>query len=299
MWFDELGQASQLSASLQTNPHKEHILNLHNRGYTIIRGAVGESYCAKAIDAFEVFLKGQPEHERQRRFQNAHLVIPEVLQVATSRTITDVLESVFRESPALWSSLYFKFGSQQATHVDGPYFATSPESTFLGVWTALEMVKVDAGPLFYFEAGHTAFIDPISTAREWADRYAASAFWDEPDWWSLYNFKSDARFDVSLWNWYQARIEANCLAAGLNRQAAILDPGDTLVWHPRLPHGGSVIESQGLTRQSLVSHWVPASARVGGPDVFHGIRNNYLITPCVTMGSTSSLVFQQGYGFGG
>lgn len=299
MWFDELDESSQLAEPLFTSPHKRHILDLRDQGFTVIRGAVPERDCVKAILCFEEFLEQQPLHERHRRFQNAHLLIPEVLQVVTNQRITDVLRAVFRDAPALWSTLYFKFGSQQATHVDGPYFATSPESTFLGVWTALEPVTAVAGPLFYFEGGHKTFVDPITTARQWADKYASSAFWDEPDWWSLYNFKKDTRFDVSLWTWYQTRIEENCLTAGLNRRVALLEPGDTLVWHPRLPHGGSVIESQESTRQSLVSHWIPKGVRVGGPDVFHGIRNNYMETPCTYMGSSSNLVFRQGYGFGG
>ena len=66
-------------------------------------------------------------------------------------------------------------------------------------------------------------------------------------------------------------IYAECGKLGIKPISFLAEPGDVFIWHAQLLHGGSHIESVGLTRRSLVTHYFraqdfPASAmKAAGP----------------------------------
>ena len=47
-----------------------------------------------------------------------------------------------------------------------------------------------------------------------------------------------------------------------------MSPGDCLIWHPQLPHGGTPIKNASLTRHSFVFYTAPVGARVYHQHVF-------------------------------
>ena len=71
------------------------------------------------------------------------------------------------------------------------------------------------------------------------------------------------------WAAYQDAVARQCEDAGLKPQSVHVQPGDVIVWHPQLFHGGAPHPSAG-TRRSVVMHVTPKSMPVGHMDVFYG-----------------------------
>jgi len=44
--------------------------------------------------------------------------------------------------------------------------------------------------------------------------------------------------------------------------------GDTLIWHPLLPHGGASIRDPGRSRKSIVFHYLPEATPISGLEAF-------------------------------
>jgi len=164
----------------------------------------------------------------------------------------DVITAVFGSSVTVIGSLFFEKGSEQSIHRDTPAFFTNPFNHYFGVWNALEDIRMDAGPLIYYEGGHKVAQDK-----------------------DLYLDKS-----VNEKNYF-AKVEDACREAGLPIKELIINKGDTIIWHPQLPHGGGKINKTGLTRKSLVFHALPTMADIYGPSEFfntHGrlpIKTNH------------------------
>ena len=55
---------------------------------------------------------------------------------------------------SLYTSLFFSRGTEQRIHIDIPFFWTYPKNRYFGVWTALEDVDMNNGPLRVLERGH-------------------------------------------------------------------------------------------------------------------------------------------------
>jgi ectoine hydroxylase-related dioxygenase (phytanoyl-CoA dioxygenase family) len=60
---------------------------------------------------------------------------------------------------------------------------------------------------------------------------------------------------------YNRWLAQQIAAHGLTRATFLPKKGDVLMWHAGLAHGGSPITTPGATRQSLVGHFCPKSAR--------------------------------------
>jgi ectoine hydroxylase-related dioxygenase (phytanoyl-CoA dioxygenase family) len=54
---------------------------------------------------------------------------------------------------------------------------------------------------------------------------------------------------------YQRKMAEVEQQAPRPRKSFTAEPGDVLLWHHNLMHGGSAIEREGATRRSLVAHY--------------------------------------------
>ena len=138
---------------------------------------------------------------------------------------------------------------------DLPYFTTVPQDHDLGVWVALEEIDERNGALMVYDRGHLL---------------------QEPDRFSMYDHinatHGQARPTAAeLWGAYQNAVNLECEKHGLERQIVPMSPGDTLIWHPHLPHGGSPIVERQRSRVSLVNHVIPVNIPVFGIEVFYGL----------------------------
>jgi hypothetical protein len=144
-------------------------------------------------------------------------------------------------------SLTFSKGSMQLLHQDACVFHTWPINALIGVWTALEDINADSGPLVYYPGSHREplfheFDNYPQTQRRTASQEQSDRYQD-----------------------YVARI-----AEKYERKEFLAKKGEVLFWHGMLVHGGSQFVAPGTTRKSFVIHYLPK-----GGNVAHSIKGPF------------------------
>ena len=187
------------------------------------------------------------------RIINLHLAFPELLRLYTENPIAlGVQDAFFNAESSVYTTLYYERGSAQPIHRDTPYFCTRPELRYLGVWVAMEEANDLNGCLNIIRGGHLV--------PEFDREKIALSHFDSLD-------DVPPASDV-LWNEYQSMVADKCAELGLKVEQLEVEKGDTVIWHPQLPHGGSPITDITRTRHSLVVHVAPVGCPVYYQDVF-------------------------------
>lgn len=228
-------------------------------GYVIVPGGVSRRRCAEALAAIDDFrhrnaavvARNAADAGQMYRVANLHVAIDALLDVFAENGALSVCDEFFDAETALYTSLYFERGSEQELHRDSPLFATRPEGRYLGVWTALEDIDADNGPLVVVPGSHV--LPPVDTAA-----ISRSVYGDRP---------VPAR-DPAAWNVYQRTTQQMAADAGLAPIEVHVRAGDVIVWHPLALHGGAPHRSPDRTRRSFVMHVTPLGTPVFHQDVF-------------------------------
>lgn len=247
---------------LEAHPRvKHHALEIALFGYTVIRGGFPQDYCRALIARFKSFEAANPrvfapvrqEFGRLPRIVNLHLALRELIPLFTQNTLLlAVQDLLFGRPTSLYTSLFYEQGSQQPAHRDTPVFCTRPEYLYFGNTVYLEAANDDNGCLEVIEGGHT--VGELDREKMAIARYGSLD--DVPP------------LDNDIWLEYQETVATRCDALNLPRRKLFMDPGDAVIWHPQLPHGGSPIRDQSRTRYSLVFHSTPVDVPVYHQDVF-------------------------------
>jgi hypothetical protein len=240
LWIDD-GAAEAALGRLGEDWMRQAAAALRDDGLAVLPGLIAPALCETLCDDFQRYARASTAagpyrddrglHERLASF---HLVSPAAQTIAQDERLVRLLTALLGESPSIVSSLFFEKGSTQAIHRDTPWFFTNPLNHYFGVWTALEDVHPDAGPLTYFKGGHK-----VAPDRQLRDQ----------------RVPRDAYF---------ARIVDACFAAGLERVELCPRRGDVVIWHPQLPHGGAARRDPARSRRSMVVHYKAASAPIMG-----------------------------------
>jgi ectoine hydroxylase-related dioxygenase (phytanoyl-CoA dioxygenase family) len=82
-------------------------------------------------------------------------------------------------------------------------------------------------------------------------------------------------FDNDFWVEYQDRVTNEGLSQGLGLRKLHVQTGDTLIWHPQTPHGGSRIEDKSRTRFSMVMHVIPIDTPVYHQNAFFNPKADF------------------------
>ena len=249
LWLDTDAAPARIAA-LPEAWMRAAAAELRADGLAVLRGHHAPAACVALAAAFKDYAARSPDaapyrdaHGLHERLANFHLVSRHAQAFAEDDRIVRFLELLFEAEPAVVGSLYFEKGSTQSIHRDTPCFFTNPLNHFFGVWTALEDVTADAGPLTYFKGGHTLV----------PDRGLLDAETRSED--------------------YFPAIVAACRAAGLVQTELLARQGDVVIWHPQLPHGGAPRRDETRSRASIVFHYKPVDAVIMGPtEFFSGSR---------------------------
>jgi ectoine hydroxylase-related dioxygenase (phytanoyl-CoA dioxygenase family) len=169
--------------------------------------------------------------ERAHRFKlnDLYLVSDPIRDLTLDADLVKILASLMGTEPVQCNSLSFEHGSAQPEHIDSLYMPPRTPGRLLATWIALEDVRPQAGPLFYYPGSHEIppyrFSDGSHLARA-----------SEMESWSSY-------------------IRAEIAKRALPRETFAARRGDVFIWSANLVHGGSLIENPHSTRRSLVSHY--------------------------------------------
>jgi phytanoyl-CoA hydroxylase len=136
--------------------------------------------------------------------------------ISTSLLIKNTLTDLWGKHAKLLQTLTFEFGSEQRIHQDWPYVLCSTNEYLAGAWIAINEVTENNGPLFYYPGSHKI---------------------------PRYNFNGN----ITDYEFY--------LTEHFERKTFLAQPGDILLWHGDLIHGGSPVNDMGSNRLSFICHY--------------------------------------------
>lgn len=253
-WFD-LPDALEILAkkNLPKNIFQP-LRSIIENGVAVIHGANEPNLCANVISDYQKYSSENSDYVknnlddlgREKRLVNFHHYSENALKVVTNENVLRVLDELFMSDTSIYTSLTFKYGTQQPVHRDTPHFATWPLNSFCGVWTALEDIDPDAGPIFYHPGAHRFTVNQFTNLDEAVSRMPNAAH------------QEILKTALDLYN-----------GEIIRRAPSISEPvllnikaGDTVIWHPEMPHGGSPAKDPHRTRWSIVAHCAPSSVQV-------------------------------------
>jgi len=202
---------------------------------------------------------GRDEYGYGERIGQLHQKEPDLLDLASNKSILDFLSWAFNDDPVLFGSLNFERGSQQDAHIDAIFFWPEPSYSMAGCWIALEDVAPEAGPLFYVAGSHSwPFFHSEHLARldqDVANRRARAR--------DTSTSPQDKAATVSelgvIWTEVFRGLEAK---NGITRQPLALSAGDVVFWHSLLAHGGTPRLNPKLSRKSVVFHYIGRNTKL-------------------------------------
>ena len=133
-----------------------------------------------------------------------------------------------------FQTINFKKGSEQKAHSDSIHMSTQPPGFLIASWAALEKITEANGILFYYPGSHRL---PYITCEDYESGNTR---------WTL---------GSQSYSNYESYIEALIQKEDLKPSYFYANPGDVLVWHANLLHGGSAIKDDSSTRKSMVCHY--------------------------------------------
>lgn len=240
--------------------YKKELGSFNDNGYIVIKSSLELSIVDRALEAIKQF---KNEHKdiwdrncdkngMIRRITNLHRWSHDIQSLFTKNSAARFCDYAFEDPTSVYTSLFFEAGSEQPIHRDTPYFHTRPINKFFGFWVALENVTLRNGPLQLIPKGHkSSELDLEIIGREvYPDLNQINPNCDK------------------IWNIYQDKMHKQCIEEGLVTVQIEMDKGDTLVWHPMLPHGGSPMLDPYSSRNSIVFHVTPENTPVYHQDAF-------------------------------
>ena len=240
---------------------RDHALEVIEKGYTVVKGGVSKDQCAQTLAAFhklernneEIFAENRDARGHYPRIVNLHCMMPELVKLFTKNPVwLQVQDVLFGAPTCLYTSLFYEVGSQQPLHRDTPVFTTRPEYLYFGTTVYLEPANDENGCLELLEGGH--LMPELDREAMALRRYG-----------SLENIPNQ---DNDMWSEYQDAVVAEGLRLGIPKKRLHVEAGDSLIWHPQLPHGGSPIKDAQRTRFSLVMHTTPVGTAVYHQNAF-------------------------------
>ncbi len=221
--FFEPSEVAELKAHVDTLWSRRH-----EAGLVTIDGHVEDDGIRRNRRAY--FRDADEETRRQvYKLNDLHLVDRLVQRFAVDRRLVAALGQLLQSPPIVCNTLLFERGSTQNAHFDTFYMPSKTPNKMAATWIAIDPVTDSNGPLFYYPRSHR--IEPF--------RFSSGGLQ-----------AIDAEMPQA-----RAHIDRIIREFGLRETRFLPQPGDVLIWHAQLLHGGSPIRDMGATRASLVTHY--------------------------------------------
>ena len=183
-------------------------------------------------DAARLFFAKVGEAARARPYKilDVHLVDETVRDACTAPALASAVKSLLGATPLVCNSLFFEWGSQQYPHFDTFFMPSETPNMMAASWIALDPVTAQNGPVYYYPKSH--LIPPYRFSHG----------------------KINAIFS-ELETKAAAHIDTIVAEHGLEKVSFTAEPGDVLIWHAQLLHGGAPIADATQRRRSIVTHY--------------------------------------------
>ncbi|WP_439555130.1 phytanoyl-CoA dioxygenase family protein [Dyadobacter sp.] len=269
-WIDKPG--ANIAEFLKKNPPRfdvpynmaEKLAAWEKNGYAVLENVIPESLIDKFWSDFQELVQNpdkydlsvridrdefKPNQERNIKDFPKEALLGKYVKIndfhnssvagknlMTHPSIVAFLEAIFNQQVVVMQSLIFMYGSQQPTHQDFPWVTAKIPSHLAAAWIALEDIKIDSGPLYYYIGSHKM---------------------PKFDFGSGILFKPNSTKSPLEFADY---LDKTCTDLQYPKETLLIKKGDVLIWHAALAHGGSMISNPEQTRKSFVCHYSTAEA---------------------------------------
>jgi len=208
----------------------------HRDGFVIVEGLIDSDLCEAVIFEMRKFLELDSSGSKPSTIRLTDLWTKSeaIRALATDNAIAEIVVELLGSESFPFQTLNFPFGSEQAAHSDLIHFSTRPYGGMCGVWAALEEVRGDCGPLFYYPFSHRL----------------------RPHVYESYGLSADAFGSQGpTYQNYEDLLQKRMMFLGFEKQRFLGKRGDVLFWHANLVHGGEPRVDPMGSRYSQVTHW--------------------------------------------
>ncbi|MEO0369157.1 MAG: phytanoyl-CoA dioxygenase family protein [Pseudomonadota bacterium] len=230
---------------IQSTPIESVKEKFEEKGFVVIDSGLDSDTIKGTLADLEPYFGAQRTHPINvpyadaGRIQDAWYFSQHVYRIATAPEIEKALLAIYGEPAKPFQTLNFPTGTQQAVHADSIHFNCEPFGAMCGVWTALEDIGMDQGPLIYYPGSHKL-----------------------PE--MNYDFFG-LKAHESSYEQYLQELEKIIASHGYTPEYGVLKQGQSLIWAANILHGGSKQLDRSLTRTSQVTHYYIGEAKPWRP----------------------------------
>jgi ectoine hydroxylase len=239
-WLDQPGAAEQLPQ----HPHfsrfsrstRDALLRWPMDGYVVLRGLFSPQEVASINTEVDRLISEKvvdfnfTGRKLMCAFQHSALL----RQCASDRRILDVMDFLLGRPVRVFHTINFLTGSEQAAHSDSIHMTTHPLGYMIAAWIALEATTSDNGPLVYHVGSHKL-------------PYLLNGSYDHGG--------GELTIGPDAYLRYEAEVQRAIDAGAFEAREFHAEPGDVLLWHANLLHGGKKMTIPNASRKSMVVHY--------------------------------------------
>jgi ectoine hydroxylase len=215
---------------------RKAVLEWPEKGYLILRGVFSKEEVDRVnaeVDRL-IATKEVDFNFTGRKIMFAYRHSQLIRSIAWDRRITDLLDLLLGKRMRVFQTINFLTGSEQAAHSDSIHMTTHPLGYMTAAWIAFEEMTPDNGPLIFYPGSHRL---PYLLN----DRYDHGG----------------GRFTLGEDSYarYEEAVQQSIDEGRFERKEFLAGPGDVLIWHANLLHGGKKMNKTHASRKSMVTHY--------------------------------------------
>ena len=218
------------------------------------------------------------------RVQDAWRTSASVLALATAPRVLSILRELYGRRPLPFQTLNFPIGTQQRAHSDTIHFDSIPGGLMCGVWTALEAIDLENGPLVFYPGTHKLPVVSMDDVDEAG--YISASFYDRVNAvagqvWHMARQVKGLKIPrpigraIDAYTQYENYIGDLIARVTPEPQYGILRKGQSLIWASNLLHGGAPQADMSRTRNSQVTHYYFEGCKYFTPRLSRGRNLHY------------------------
>ncbi len=178
-----------------------------------------------------VLLSGISNEARTHPYKinDLYLESEEIRSLVLDKDLRMILSELLDGEPLVCNTLNLGYGAQQCDHTDTLYTPPRKKNKLVVSWIALDDVDESNGPVRYFPGSHE--IPPYYFS----------------------NGKMNA-IDSEMHH-FHVYLKGELQKLGVAPKQFFAEPGDVLIWHGQLVHGGTPILDPDKNRRSIITHY--------------------------------------------